>query len=69
VVLLYLPMEVIHPSIEISGELDNVAEKLAMSGAALFIAGATAKGAQARGVSARLYSSKDSISKDLISKD
>lgn len=40
VVCIYMPMEIIHPSIAISGELDEVAEKLAMSGAALLVAGA-----------------------------
>jgi uncharacterized membrane protein YphA (DoxX/SURF4 family) len=35
----YLPMEIVHPSIEISGELDQVAQALAMSGAALLVAG------------------------------
>jgi uncharacterized membrane protein len=43
VAVIYLPMEIIHPSIEISGELDEVAEKLAMSGAALMIAAALGK--------------------------
>jgi len=43
VVFIYVPMEIVHPSIEISGELDHVAEKLAMSGAALFVAGAIAR--------------------------
>lgn len=37
---IYLPMEVVHPSIEISGELDQVAQTLAMCGAALLVAGA-----------------------------
>lgn len=36
---IYLPREVLHPSIEISGELDYVAQTLAMSGAALLVAG------------------------------
>jgi hypothetical protein len=36
-VLIYLPMEIIHPSIAISGELDYVADTLAMSGAALLV--------------------------------
>ncbi|MGA2649931.1 MAG: hypothetical protein ABSF28_05395 [Terracidiphilus sp.] len=40
VVFFYLPMEVVHPSIEISGELDQLAQALAMSGAALLVAGA-----------------------------
>ena len=43
VVFIYVPMGIVHPSIEISGELDNVAEKLAMSGAALFVTGAIAR--------------------------
>jgi uncharacterized membrane protein len=38
VVLIYLPMEIVHPSIAISGELDYVADTLAMSGAALLVA-------------------------------
>ena len=37
---IYLPMEIVHPSVAISGELDQIAEKLAMSGAALLVAGA-----------------------------
>jgi hypothetical protein len=40
VVFVYLPMEILHPSIVISGELDYVADTLAMSGAALLVAGA-----------------------------
>jgi uncharacterized membrane protein len=43
VIVIYLPMEIVHPSIEISGELDHVAEKLAMSGAALFVAGSISR--------------------------
>jgi uncharacterized membrane protein len=43
VIFIYMPMEIAHPSIEISGELDDVAEKLAMSGAALLVAGAMAR--------------------------
>jgi uncharacterized membrane protein len=43
VACIYLPMEFIHPSVAISGELDEVAEKLAMSGAALLVAGALTK--------------------------
>lgn len=39
-IVLYMPMEIVHPSIEISGELDQVAQTLAMSGAALLVAGA-----------------------------
>ena len=42
VVLIYLPMEIVHPSIAISGELDYVADTLAMSGAALLVARAIA---------------------------
>jgi uncharacterized membrane protein YphA (DoxX/SURF4 family) len=34
----YLPMEVLHPSIEISAELDQLAQALGMSGAALLVA-------------------------------
>ncbi len=41
-VVIYLPMEMIHPAIDISGELDYVADTLAMSGAALLVARATA---------------------------
>jgi uncharacterized membrane protein YphA (DoxX/SURF4 family) len=40
VVCIYLPMEFVHPSTEISGELDYIADTLAMSGAALLVAGA-----------------------------
>ncbi|MGA9669895.1 MAG: hypothetical protein WBQ94_11830, partial [Terracidiphilus sp.] len=36
----YLPMEIVHPSFEISGELDQLAQALGMSGAALLVAGA-----------------------------
>lgn len=39
VLLVYTPMELMHPSIEISGELDYLAETLAFSGAALLVAG------------------------------
>jgi hypothetical protein len=39
-IFIYMPMEIVHPSIEISGELDQVAQTLAMSGAALLVAGA-----------------------------
>jgi uncharacterized membrane protein len=42
VVLIYLPMEFVHPSIAISGELDYVADTLVMSGAALLVARAMA---------------------------
>jgi uncharacterized membrane protein len=42
VVLIYLPMEIVHPSIAISGELDYVADTLAMSGASLLVARAVA---------------------------
>jgi uncharacterized membrane protein len=41
-VLIYLPREIVHPSIAISGELDYVADTLAMSGAALLVARAMA---------------------------
>jgi uncharacterized membrane protein len=39
-IFLYMPMEIVHPSIAISGELDQVAQTMAMSGAALLVAGA-----------------------------
>jgi len=39
-IVLYMPMEIVHPSIEISGELDQVAQTMAMCGAALLVAGA-----------------------------
>lgn len=39
-IFVYMPMEIIHPSNEISGELDYVADTLAMGGAALLVAGA-----------------------------
>lgn len=39
VLCFYLPMEMVHPSIEISGELDQLAQALGMSGAALLVAG------------------------------
>jgi uncharacterized membrane protein len=42
-IFIYMPMEIVHPSIEISGELDQVAQTLAMSGAALLVAGAQAR--------------------------
>ena len=38
-IFFYLPMEIVHPSIEISGELDQLAQALAMSGAALLVSG------------------------------
>ncbi len=38
VLFIYLPMEILHPSTAISGELDYVADTLIFSGAALFIA-------------------------------
>ncbi len=44
VILVYMPMEIVHPSNEISGELDYVADTLAMSGAALLVAGAFGSG-------------------------
>jgi uncharacterized membrane protein YphA (DoxX/SURF4 family) len=40
VIGIYLPMEIVHPSFEISGELDQLAQALGMSGAALLVAGA-----------------------------
>ncbi|HEY6307296.1 MAG TPA: hypothetical protein VI488_12650 [Candidatus Angelobacter sp.] len=43
VAFVYVPMELVHPSIVISGELDYVADTLAMSGAAFFVAGAIAQ--------------------------
>jgi uncharacterized membrane protein len=48
VVCIYLPREIVHPSIEISGELDDVADTLAMGGAALLASGAMATKAVAR---------------------
>lgn len=39
VLFVYMPMEIVHPSIEISGELDYVADTLVFSGAALLVAG------------------------------
>jgi uncharacterized membrane protein len=38
-VIVYLPQEILHPSIAISGTLDYVADTLSFSGAAFFIAG------------------------------
>lgn len=38
VLFIYLPMEAVHPSIAISGELDYVADTLAVGGAALLVA-------------------------------
>ena len=43
VVCVYLPREIVHPSIVISGELDDVADTLAVSGSALLVAGAMAR--------------------------
>lgn len=43
VICIYMPMEIVHPSIEISGELDYVADTLAIGGAALLVAGAIAR--------------------------
>jgi uncharacterized membrane protein len=43
VFFIYIPMEVAHPSIAMSGELDYVADTLAMSGAALLVANAIEK--------------------------
>lgn len=37
--IVYMPMEVLHPSIAISGTLDYVADTLSFAGAAFFIAG------------------------------
>jgi hypothetical protein len=48
VVFVYLPMEFVHPSIAISGELDFVMNTLAMSGAAFLVAGAMEKLAAVR---------------------
>ncbi len=42
VVCIYTPREIVHPSIEISGELDDLTDTLCMSGAALLVAGAMA---------------------------
>lgn len=39
VAFVYMPMEIAHPSVEISGELDFVASTLAVGGAALLVAG------------------------------
>jgi uncharacterized membrane protein len=47
-VVVYLPLEIAHPSIAISGELDYVADTLAMSGAALLVAGAASAKRAAR---------------------
>jgi uncharacterized membrane protein len=38
VLFIYIPMELIHPSVAISGELDFVTDTLIFSGAALFVA-------------------------------
>ncbi len=43
VIFIYMPMEIVHPSIDISGELDYAADTLAMSGAALLVAGAASQ--------------------------
>ena len=40
VICIYIPMDVVHPSIEISGELDYVADTLVVGGAALLVAAA-----------------------------
>jgi uncharacterized membrane protein len=48
VLLVYVPMEIVHPSIDISGELDYVADTLAMSGASLLVAGTLANRASSR---------------------
>jgi len=39
VAFVYLPMEFVHPSVEISGELDYLVNTLAVGGAALLVAG------------------------------
>ena len=39
VAFVYMPMEIAHPSVEISGELDFVVNTLAVGGAALLVAG------------------------------
>ena len=43
VIFIYLPLEILHPSIEISGELDYVADTLIFSGAAFFVAGSLSR--------------------------
>jgi uncharacterized membrane protein len=43
VAFVYMPMEFVHPSIEISGELDYVANTLAVGGAAFMVAGAVTR--------------------------
>jgi hypothetical protein len=48
VVFLYMPMEIVHPSVEISGQLDYVANTLAMSGAAFLVAGTMTRRASAK---------------------
>lgn len=48
VLFVYMPMEIVHPSVEISGELDYVANTLAVGGAALLVAGAMFRGASGR---------------------
>jgi uncharacterized membrane protein len=50
VICIYMPMEIVHPSIEISGELDYVADTLAVAGAALLIAGAHTRSAATEGM-------------------
>lgn len=47
VAFVYMPMEIAHPSIEISGELDYVANTLAVGGAAFLVAGAAKRRAAA----------------------
>lgn len=46
VVFIYTPREIVHPSIVISGELDDLTDTLAVSGAALLVAGALARKAK-----------------------
>lgn len=48
--IVYLPMEILHPSIAISGTLDYVADTLSFAGAAFFIAGSVAAASASRTV-------------------
>jgi uncharacterized membrane protein len=43
VIVIYMPLEILHPSIALGGELDFVTDTMAMSGAALLVAGAMAR--------------------------
>jgi uncharacterized membrane protein YphA (DoxX/SURF4 family) len=43
VVFVYIPMEIVHPSVDVSGELDYVANTLAVGGAALLVAATLTK--------------------------